>query len=265
MVFRDKGLSDLIGFSYSKSEPGTAARECEERKLMRRSTPLVVLALLVVTAFAAGCQSRPKKPEPMPTHPQYRQKDAIEAIDSFIAAENVDKSNPSWKTELRRPPRVAFSPDHTYYWLLQTNLGNIKIKLLPHSAPMHVSNTVYLTRLGFYDGTLFHRVIPRFMAQGGDPLGNGSGGPGYSIAGEFDGKEKHNAAGMVSAANHGPRSDGSQFFITFDKAEHLDGKHTIYGEVVEGMGTVKNLEVRGSEDGTPRTEMLIRRATIQVD
>ena len=175
----------------------------------------------------------------------------------------MDKSVPEWKTRVTRPPIVSFSPDVEYYWFLHTSEGGIKIKLKPEYAPGHVSSTIYLTRLGFYDGLSFHRIIPKFMAQGGDPLGNGSGGPAYRMAGEFSRKARHNKRGVVSAANSGPRTDGSQFFILFDSdAGHLDGKHTVYGQVVEGMGTLKALEMYGSESGVPKRMVYIRRAEI---
>jgi cyclophilin family peptidyl-prolyl cis-trans isomerase len=130
---------------------------------------------------------------------------------------------------------------------------------------MHVSSTIYLTRLGFYDDTIFHRVIPRFMAQGGDPTGTGRGGPGYKYEGEFDASVKHNRPGLLSMANAGPDTDGSQFFITFVATPHLNGKHTIFGRVVEGMDTVKELEKLGSRNGTPREELQLEKATIAVE
>jgi cyclophilin family peptidyl-prolyl cis-trans isomerase len=127
-----------------------------------------------------------------------------------------------------------------------------------------VSSAIYLTRLGFYDGTIFHRVIPRFMAQGGDPTGTGRGGPGYKYDGEFDSSVKHDKPGVLSTANSGPGTDGSQFFITFVATPHLDGKHTIYGTVVEGMDTVKALEKAGGRGGKTKEKLMIESATISV-
>jgi len=131
---------------------------------------------------------------------------------------------------------------------------------------MHVSSTIYLTRLGFYDGLLFHRVIPGFMAQGGDPLGNGRGGPGYRYEGEFDTAVRHNRPGLLSMANSGPGTDGSQFFITFVPTAHLDGRHTIFGEVTDGMEAVESLE-KWRTPGSPHMNdrMEITKATIRVD
>ena len=154
----------------------------------------------------------------------------------------------------------------TYYWDMKTTVGDISIKLMPDVAPMHVSSTIYLTRLGFYDGIAFHRVIPRFMAQGGDPLGNGRGSPGYRYQGEFSPSVRHDRPGLLSMANAGPGTDGSQFFITFVPTPHLDGKHTIFGEVVEGMEAVKQLEAWRTP-GSPHTNdrLEITEATIRVE
>jgi len=139
------------------------------------------------------------------------------------------------------------------------------VKLLPEAAPMHVSSTIYLTLLGFYDETAFHRVIPGFMAQGGDPLGRGTGDPGYKYAGEFGSSRKHDKPGLLSMANAGPGTDGSQFFLTFVPTPWLDGKHTIFGEVVEGMGALQELERRGTQSGQTREPLLLRKATITVE
>jgi cyclophilin family peptidyl-prolyl cis-trans isomerase len=189
---------------------------------------------------------------------------AIGAIDEFIAGESVDTQRSGWRTKLGEPPAVDFDADATYYWELETNVGNVTVKLLPDVAPMHVSSTIYLTRLGFYDGLSFHRVISAFMAQGGCPLGTGTGGPGYQYDGEFDSSVKHDRPGLLSMANAGPGTDGSQFFLTFVPTPWLDGKHSIFGEVVEGMDAVRALEERGSESGRTSEPLGIERATIRV-
>jgi cyclophilin family peptidyl-prolyl cis-trans isomerase len=190
---------------------------------------------------------------------------ALARIDAFIAAEKVDTSSSRWKTRLAKPPQLTFTPGKTYYWRMDTNHGPIKIKLLPDVAPMHVSNAIYLTRLGFYDGTRFHRVIPGFMAQGGDPLGTGSGGPGYQFGGEFKPGVTHDKPGLVSTANRGPGTDGSQFFLTFVPTPWLDGKHTIYGEVIAGERVLKKLEERGTKAGRPTEMLILDKATIEVE
>lgn len=134
---------------------------------------------------------------------------------------------------------------------------------MPDIAPMHVTSTIFLTRKGFYDGLSFHRVIPGFMAQGGCPLGTGSGGPGYQYEGEFSDDVKHDKPYMLSMANAGPGTDGSQFFITFKATPSLNGKHTIFGRVVEGKNVVKKLEAAGSSSGKPKEPLIIKKATIE--
>ena len=187
---------------------------------------------------------------------------AIDAIDAFITAQAVDTSAGSWRTRLPQPPTVAFD-GAGYFWDLKTTLGDVSVRLMPDVAPAHVSSTIYLTRLGFYDGLAFHRVITQFMAQGGCPLGTGTGGPGYQYDGELSDAVKHDRPGLLSMANAGPGTDGSQFFLTFVATPWLDGNHTIFGEVVEGMDTVKALEQRGSESGAPSEELRIESATIR--
>lgn len=168
-----------------------------------------------------------------------------------------------WKVKLTKPAQRQFDATKDYFWVLETNKGNIKIKLMPDVAPMHVSSTMFLTEKGFYNGTIFHRVISDFMAQGGCPLGTGTGGPGYKYAGEFSPNVKHDRPFLLSMANAGPETDGSQFFITFKATPWLDGKHTIFGEVVEGQDTVKKLEAAGSPQGKPTEELKIVKATIE--
>ena len=187
---------------------------------------------------------------------------AIQAIDQQIAKANVDKSNPGWKTKLTKPAVVEFDAAKSYFALIETNKGPIKIQFMPDAAPMHVTSFMYLARLGFFDGLTFHRVMPGFMAQGGDPLGNGTGGPGYKFDGEI--KAKHTAPGILSMANAGPGTDGSQFFITFVPTPFLDSKHTVFGKVVEGMDTLKKLEEAGSQSGKTSEKLTMDKVTIQV-
>ena len=179
------------------------------------------------------------------------------------AAAAVDKSNPNWKQQLIKPEMMDFKPGEKYYWDMVTNMGNMSFLLFHEQTPMHVSSTIYLTELGFYDEVLFHRVIPGFMAQGGDPTGTGRGGPGYKYAGEFPEGLSHDRPGLLSMANAGPGTDGSQFFITFVPTQYLDGKHTIFGELVDGMETLKALEERGSNSGRTVEELKIIKATIR--
>ena len=122
---------------------------------------------------------------------------------------------------------------------IETTQGKIVIELFSDEAPKTVANFSKLAKEGFYDGIIFHRVIPNFMIQTGDPTGTGRGGPGYSFEDEFSSKLHHDTPGVLSMANSGPNTNGSQFFITVAPTPWLDGKHTVFGRVVEGMSVVE--------------------------
>jgi cyclophilin family peptidyl-prolyl cis-trans isomerase len=199
------------------------------------------------------------------SHAEGNKMAGLAAVQRYIDAQKIDKTKPGWKVRLPVAPFDADFKGTKVTWKLQTNVGDIAIKLMPEVAPKHVASTVYLTRLGFYDDVPFHRVIPGFMAQGGDPTGTGREGPGYKYAGEFDPKVKHTKGGLLSMANAGPNTDGSQFFLTFVATPWLDGKHTIFGEVVSGMDTLKKLEEKGTQGGQPTAPLKIEKATIEVE
>jgi cyclophilin family peptidyl-prolyl cis-trans isomerase len=226
---------------------------------------LTLCALVLPTGLQA---EEPPKSAPAATKekPMTGKSDAaLTEIDKFIAEKKIDKTKSGWKTSLPKPPKLSFTSGKKYFWVLQTSKGTIKVQLLPDVAPMHVSSTIYLTQLGFYDGIPFHRVITGFMAQGGDPLGNGTGGPGYEYDGEFSPAHKHDKPGKLSMANRGPGTDGSQFFLTFVPTPWLDGKHSIFGEVTEGTDVLKKLEAAGSQQGAPKEPLKIDKATIVVE
>ncbi len=189
----------------------------------------------------------------------------MQAIDAQIADAKIDKSNPRWRTSLPKPKPVAFDPARSYFVRMETNKGPIRIRLMPDVAPMHVTSFLYLTRLGFFDGLTFHRVISRFMAQGGCPLGSGTGSPGYRFDGEFAPGVRHDRPGLLSMANAGPGTDGSQFFLTFVPTPWLDGKHTIFGEVVEGKETLAALESAGSQGGATSEPLRMDRVTAETE
>ena len=191
---------------------------------------------------------------------------AMRELEEFIETQKIDKTKTDWKTKLSLPPKVTFAEESSYFWTLDTSKGTIKVRLMPDVAPMHVSSTIYLTLLGFYDGLKFHRVIPRFMAQAGCPLGTGSGSPGYSYDGEFDPQVTYNRGGLLGMANTGqPRTDGSQFFLTLAPTRHLDGRHTIFGEIVEGMDVLERLEQVGTPGGQPKEQLLIKQCSLTVE
>jgi len=136
------------------------------------------------------------------------------------------------------PPAMQIDTDKTYSATIETERGNIVLELYPEHAPNTVNNFVFLAQQGFYDGVTFHRVIANFMIQGGDPTGTGRGGPGYRFQDEFAGNPLRHDTGVISMANAGPNTNGSQFFITHSPQPHLDGRHTVFGKVVEGQNVV---------------------------
>jgi peptidyl-prolyl cis-trans isomerase B (cyclophilin B) len=136
------------------------------------------------------------------------------------------------------PPAHGIDATKKYSATLETSRGNIEVNLFAKEAPKTVNNFVFLAREGFYDGTVFHRVIDNFMIQGGDPTGSGRGGPGYKFEDEFKGNPHKHKVGTLSMANAGPGTNGSQFFITHIATDWLDGKHTVFGEVKSGQDVV---------------------------
>ncbi len=138
------------------------------------------------------------------------------------------------------PPAMTIDTSKQYTATIETEKGNLVLELFASDVPLTVNNFVFLARDGFYDDTTFHRVIPDFMAQGGDPTGTGTGSPGYKFADEFT--EHTHTTGALSMANSGPNTNGSQFFITYAPQRHLDGLHSVFGQLVEGMDVLKTIE-----------------------
>jgi peptidyl-prolyl cis-trans isomerase B (cyclophilin B) len=126
----------------------------------------------------------------------------------------------------------------SYSAIVETSRGTIELEMYAQYAPKTVNNFVFLAREKFYDGVTFHRVISNFMVQGGDPTGSGRGGPGYRFEDEFAGNPLKHETGVISMANAGPGTNGSQFFITHSPQSHLDGRHTVFGKVVKGQDVV---------------------------
>lgn len=247
---------------------------------MKLSTTLVALSLLSV-GIALAQDAKPEAPksdapktdekkpaaEPPKTDAKATSDAAIDQIKKFIveSGAKIDKSKPDWKSHLPKPPKLTFDAKNDYFWNITTNFGEIKARFYPDAAPMHVSNAIYLTQVGFYDGLLFHRVIPGFMAQGGDPDGRGTGGPGYTIDLEVNPKFLHTKRGILSMARKpDPNSAGSQFFITFGATKSLDNGYSVFGEVVDGIKVLDELEKRGSASGATSEKLQITKATISV-
>jgi len=143
-------------------------------------------------------------------------------------------SNKQWEN----PPAMIIDENKSYSLTIETEKGSIEIDLFAKEAPVTVNNFVFLAKEGYYDGLVFHRVIPNFMVQGGDPTGTGMGGPGYNFKDEFEGNPHTHETGSLSMANAGPGTNGSQFFITHAPQPHLNGKHTVFGKVSAGQDVV---------------------------
>ena len=143
-----------------------------------------------------------------------------------------------------KPPEMALDPKMKYSAVMTTSKGVITLELFADKTPITVNNFVFLSRQGFYDNTIFHRVIANFMVQGGDPTRTGSGGPGYRFQDEFNSSLKHNRPGILSMANAGAGTNGSQFFITHVPTPWLDNKHTVFGHVISGMDVVLSIPER---------------------
>lgn len=170
---------------------------------------IAAITLIGVSLFATSCGGQSPGPTPRPkTYPE--------------------------------PPPMLIDTNRQYTAIIETEKGKLVLELFAKDVPTTVNNFVFLAREGFYDGTTFHRVIPDFMAQGGDPTGTGRGNPGYSFADEFSGHT--HLAGALSMANAGPNTNGSQFFITYTPQHNLDNKHSVFGQLREGTDVLQNIK-----------------------
>jgi cyclophilin family peptidyl-prolyl cis-trans isomerase len=157
---------------------------------------------------------------------------------------------------------MQLEPDKSYQALIETDIGDIVVELFADKTPLTVNNFVFLAKNGFYNDTIFHRVIKDFMAQGGDPTATGRGGPGYQFADEFHPDLRHSKPGILSMANAGPNTNGSQFFLTHVPTPWLDNRHTVFGQVIQGMEVLLSIPPR--DPGDPRQPGIkINRITIR--
>jgi len=184
------------------------------KNLFREAIAVMLIAALILTV---SCRSSSSNNSPLPTR----------------------TTMSSTKKTYTSPPPMIIDTSKQYTAVIEINKGKLVLELFAKDVPKTVNNFVFLARDGFYDGVTFHRVIPDFMAQGGDPTGTGSGDPGYKFADEFT-SHKH-VTGAVSMANAGPNTNGSQFFITYAPQPHLDGKHSVFGQLTEGMDVLQKL------------------------
>ena len=177
-----------------------------------------------------------------------------------LPEESLMSNNKEWSS----PPKMTIDEQNEYTAVIETDLGNIVLRLFANESPITVNNFVFLTQEGYYDGVMFHRVIHDFMVQGGDPTGTGSGGPGYMFEDEVDNGLKFDKPGLLAMANAGPGTNGSQFFITQVPTPHLTGNHTIFGEVIEGMDTVFAIPERNPQRAQD-SGVIMRKVTIKID
>jgi len=232
----------------------------------------VIIVVLVVLGLGRG-QGAPSEPEAPATEVAatavIADADATEPPSSDSAADadadntNNTERNSDMPSEVAArngmysaPPPMQIDTSKVYFATFETEKGDIVVELFDDKVPNTVNNFVFLAREGFYDGTMFHRVIADFMVQGGDPTGKGSGGPGYRFADEFDSSLKHDGPGVLSMANSGPGTNGSQFFITLVATPWLDGHHTVFGKVVEGMDVLMSISLRDPQTASTPGDML---------
>ena len=192
---------------------------------------LLITTLAILGMVALGCGSE-ETTEPAP-------------------AQSTQASSESKPTQWSSPPAMMIDQGKKYTAVFELAKGaEFEIELFADRAPKTVNNFVFLAREGYYDGVTFHRVLEGFMAQSGDPTGAGTGGPGYRFGDEFHPDLRHDEAGILSMANAGPNTNGSQFFITFGPTPNLDDKHSVFGKVSKGMDVVNNLTRRRPSEAT---------------
>ena len=186
---------------------------------------------------------------------------AIPFVALAFAADDGDVSKDKKKYD--KPPEMKIDPAKTYVATIDTDAGTMVAELYPKIAPQTVNSFVFLAREGFYEGTIFHRVIPDFMIQGGDPTGTGTGGPGYSLKAEFN-ETKHERGILSMARSADPDSAGSQFFVMHARAPHLDNKYTAFGKVTKGLEVIdKIVTAPKDENDRPREPVKIKKITIE--
>ncbi len=199
--------------------------------------PKLLLTALAVLGMTALACSSDEEPEPAPQSSQ--------------ASQTTQASSESKPKQWSSPPAMIIDQGKKYTAVFELAKGaEFEIELFADKAPKTVNNFVFLARESYYDGVTFHRVLEGFMAQAGDPTGTGTGGPGYRFEDEFHPSLRHDEAGILSMANAGPNTNGSQFFITFGPTPNLDDKHSVFGKVSKGMDVVNNLTRRRPSEAT---------------
>jgi cyclophilin family peptidyl-prolyl cis-trans isomerase len=216
-------------------------------------------------ATSAQCAANPAPPSSTTTIPAKGNAVSIVAAPKGIGFPKLDGSSPRYTT-FSGPPPFCIDPTKTYTATMRTDAGNITIQLLPKYAPVTVNNFVFLAGYHYFDGTVFHRVIPGFVDQGGDPTGTGTGGPGYSFADELPKSTAAYDNGSFAMANSGPNTNGSQFFIVVGSGgqELTQAAYSMFGQVTSGLDVATKINNDGSSSGTPNTVHKILGVTIAV-
>lgn len=217
---------------------------------------IIVIAILVSLGLLLANRANQMQGETQTTSDASAEEAVGEDRAPAAEAESGAADTQSWTYDA--PPPMIIDPEKRYTATITTPRGEIVIRLLPEIAPQTVNNFVFLAREDFYDGLTWHRVIEGFMAQGGDPAGDGTGGPGYTIPDEFTSEILFDRPGLVAMARpNAPDSAGSQFFITTAPAEWLNGQYTIFGEVIEGQAIVDAIPLRDPATATDPGEEII--------
>jgi peptidyl-prolyl cis-trans isomerase B (cyclophilin B) len=238
-----------------------AERRVAERRRQRQRRVAIMLVVGILGLFGVGTavsaflrRSPDAEPTPTASSPPV---ESVACGGQRPAAADVTKST------FDQPPERQIDEKKSYRAVMETSCGTIELELFADRTPVTVNSFVFLARDGFYDGLIFHRVIAGFMNQTGDPKGDGTGGPGYQFKDEIVNSLKFDGGGLLAMANAGPGTNGSQFFITVAPAEHLNGKHTIFGRVVKGMDVVREINnVATDSADRPHETVYIERVRI---
>ncbi len=229
---------------------------------------LALLFSLLMAALLSACGTEPAVPTPTATLEVLPSSGIADTptppVIGTATPQTLESASGRSYKQYPQPPELTIDVEGTYTADIQTSMGAITVELYAEDAPLTVNNFVFLAGQGFYDGLLFHRVIPDFMIQGGDPTGTGSSGPGYRFQDEIVPSLTFDRPGVLAMANAGPNTNGSQFFITVAPTPHLTGNHTIFGQVADGQEVANAISlVRSSRENRPMEDVIIQAIRIK--
>ncbi|MGH2675858.1 MAG: peptidylprolyl isomerase [Actinomycetota bacterium] len=240
-----------------------AERRAAERRRRRRQRVIAGVAAGAVALGGIGVAAVAFLGGEEPDRPQAGPETSPSPDKPVACGATVPRGAGEEKTMFDGPPRIQIDPEQSYTVVMDTSCGTIQLELFADRTPVTVNNFVFLARERFFDGLTFHRIIPDFVLQGGDPAGDGSGGPGYEFEDEIVDELKFNEPFLLAMANSGEDTNGSQFFITTGEPRHLNGLHTIFGRVTKGKDAVKAIEAIGTSAGPPKETVYIERVRIE--